>query len=81
VRRRARAAGPRRSARKEAQRLQRELDRLEAEEAALEQEMATAATDHARLRELTAAHGVLRARRSELEEAWLAAAEAAEAAT
>ena len=70
-----------RSARKEAQRLERELDRLGAQEAALEQEMATVATDHARLRELTAAHGVLRARRSELEEAWLAAAEAAEAAT
>ncbi|HWH13412.1 MAG TPA: ABC-F family ATP-binding cassette domain-containing protein [Miltoncostaeaceae bacterium] len=70
-----------RSARKEAQRLERELDRLGAQEAALEQEMATVATDHARLRELTAAHGALRARRSELEEAWLAAAEAAEAAT
>jgi len=70
-----------RAARKEAQRLERELDRLTRREEELEGEMAAAATDHVRLRELTAARADLRARRSELEEAWLEAAEAAEPAT
>ena len=86
------AAGPRRgapraapagavlrAARKEVQRLERELERLGEREAALHEEMAASATDHARLRELTARLAALTAEREELEAAWLEASEALEA--
>ncbi len=52
-----------RSARKELARLERELDRLTAREAALHEQMAAAATDHARLRELNAQLSALAADR------------------
>jgi ATP-binding cassette subfamily F protein uup len=67
-----RAAGAvRQAARKEVQRLERALDRLAAREAELHEEMAAAATDHGRLRELDAELAQLSARREELESAWL----------
>ncbi len=64
-----------RSARKELARLERELDRLTAREAALHEQMAAAATDHARLRELNAQLSALAADRDELEAGWLEAGE------
>jgi ATP-binding cassette subfamily F protein uup len=68
-----------RAARKEVQRLERELDRLAGREAALHEEMAVNATDHERLRELTGRLAELAARRQELEGAWLEASELLEA--
>jgi ATP-binding cassette subfamily F protein uup len=68
-----------RAARKEAARLEREIERLAGREAALHEEMAAHATDHERLRELTAAQAGLGAERERLEAAWLEAAEALEA--
>ena len=60
-----------RAARKEVQRLERALDRLGGREAALHEEMAAHATDHARLRTLQAELDSLLAERAALEEAWL----------
>jgi ATP-binding cassette subfamily F protein uup len=60
-----------RTARKEVQRLERAIDKLAAREASLHEEMATAATDHTRLRELNASLTALVAQRDELETAWL----------
>ena len=68
-----------RATRKEVQRLEREIERLSAREAALHEEMAANATDHERLRELTARLAGLTAEREELEAAWLEASEALEA--
>jgi ABC transport system ATP-binding/permease protein len=68
-----------RAARKEVQRLERELDRLADREGALHEEMAVHATDHERLRELTGRLGELAAQRQELEGAWLEASELLEA--
>jgi ATP-binding cassette subfamily F protein uup len=73
------AGGVARAARKEAARLERELDRLTSREAALHEEMAGAATDHGRLRALDAELGALVAEREAVEAAWLEVAEAAEA--
>ncbi len=77
------AAGPTgatlREARKQVQRLERDLERLDAREAALHQEMAANATDHARLRELNARLAELGAERDGLEASWLAASEVLEA--
>jgi ATP-binding cassette subfamily F protein uup len=67
-----------RAARKEAQRLERALDRLGEREAALHEAMAEAATDHVRLRELQADLAAVSAERESLEAAWLEAAEALE---
>jgi ABC transport system ATP-binding/permease protein len=67
-----------RAARKEIQRLERELDRLGDREAALQEEMAEHATDHARLRELQAELEARTAEREALEAAWLETAEALE---
>jgi ATP-binding cassette subfamily F protein uup len=68
-----------RAARKEIQRLERALDRLGDRERALHEEMAAAATDHARLRALDADLRALAAERETLEAAWLETAEALEA--
>ena len=62
-----------RAARKEVARLERALDKLTAREAELHEQMAAAATDHDRLRELDAELRALAAERDELEAAWLEA--------
>ncbi len=67
-----------RAARKEIQRLERELERLDGREAALHEEMAANATDHALLRERNARLAELSAERDGLEAAWLAASEVLE---
>jgi ATP-binding cassette subfamily F protein uup len=64
-----------RAARKELARVERELDRLAAREAQLHEQMAAAATDHARLRELNAELTALGATREELEATWLETSE------
>jgi ATP-binding cassette subfamily F protein uup len=77
-----RAAPPgavQRAARKEAQRLERALERLGEREAALHEDMAASATDHVRLRELQAELADSTAERERLEAAWLEAAETLEA--
>jgi ATP-binding cassette subfamily F protein uup len=68
-----------RAARKEVARLERALDKLTAREAELHEQMAAAATDHDRLRELDAELRALAAERDELEAAWLERSEALEA--
>ena len=74
----ARRARSLRAARKEVQRLERELERLAGREAALHEEMAASATDHERLRDLTGrARRARRRARASLEAAWLEASEAA----
>ena len=67
-----------RAARKEVQRTERLLDRVAAREAELHEQMAGAATDHGRLRELNEQLAALAAERDELEAAWLAASETLE---
>jgi ATP-binding cassette subfamily F protein uup len=67
-----------RAARKEVQRLERALDKLGVREAALHEEMAAAATDHVRLRELQASSAQLAGQRDDLEAAWMEATERAE---
>jgi len=67
-----------RAARKEVQRTERLLDRLSTRETALHEEMAAAATDHGRLRELNDQLAALAAEREELEAAWLEASAALE---
>jgi ATP-binding cassette subfamily F protein uup len=68
-----------RAARKEVQRLERELGKLESREAALHEQMAAAATDHERLRDLNAELADLVAERERLEGAWLETSAALEA--
>jgi ABC transport system ATP-binding/permease protein len=68
-----------RAARKEVARLERALDKLTTREADLHEQMAAAATDHGRLRELDAELRALAAEREELEAAWLEGSEALEA--
>jgi len=78
--RRAAAAPPGavlRAAKKDMQRIERDLDRLAEREAALHEEMARSATDHQRLRELDADRAAIGAERERLEADWLAAAEVA----
>jgi ATP-binding cassette subfamily F protein uup len=60
-----------RAARKEVQRLERALEKLETREAELHADMAASATDHARLRELNEELATLTAERERLESAWL----------
>jgi ATP-binding cassette subfamily F protein uup len=72
------AGGASREARKEIARLERALDKLTAREAKLHEDMAAAATDYDRLRELQAELAALTAERDDLEGAWLEASEAAE---
>jgi ATP-binding cassette subfamily F protein uup len=66
------------AARKEVARLERALDKLTAREADLHEQMAAAATDHDRLRELDAELRALAIERDELEAAWLQRSEALE---
>jgi ATP-binding cassette subfamily F protein uup len=63
-----------RQARKDAQRLERELERSSDRERELHEQMAASASDHEKLGELTAALEVLIAEREHLESAWLEAA-------
>jgi ATP-binding cassette subfamily F protein uup len=72
------AGGAGREARKEIARLERALDKLAAREARLHEDMAAAATDYDRLRELQTELAALLAEREDLEGAWLEASEAAE---
>jgi ATP-binding cassette subfamily F protein uup len=60
-----------RAARKEVQRLERALEKLERREAELHADMAASATDHARLRGLNADLAALAAEREQLESEWL----------
>jgi ATP-binding cassette subfamily F protein uup len=69
-----------RAARKEVARLERALDKLTAREAELHEQMAAAATDHDRLRELDAELRALAGERDELEADWLERSEALEGA-
>ncbi|HEU4656555.1 MAG TPA: ABC-F family ATP-binding cassette domain-containing protein [Capillimicrobium sp.] len=73
------SGGQLKAARKEVQRIERALERLEAREASLHEQMAAAATDHARLRELDGELAAVRAEREELEAAWMEHAEVLEA--
>ncbi len=78
------AAGPPtqtrlRAARKDLARVERSLEKLTAREAALHADMAAAATDHVRLRELQRSLAQLAAQREELESSWLATSELLEA--
>ena len=67
-----------RAARKEAERLERAIERVGERETRLHQAMAAAATDHGRLRALNAELAELTGEREDLEARWLAAAEALE---
>ncbi len=73
------AGGGLRAARKEVARLEREIDKLAARETALHGQMASAATDHVRLRELQAELAAVTTQREELEGEWMDSAEALEA--
>ena len=64
-----------RAARKDVQRIERELAKLDDREAALHELMAASATDHERLRELQVELADLLAGREQLEAQWLAASE------
>ncbi|MDQ3326193.1 MAG: ATP-binding cassette domain-containing protein [Actinomycetota bacterium] len=77
------SAADRREAGKAVSRLDRQLAKVSARETALHDQLAVAGTagaEHARMRELAAELDVAVAERTMLEEQWLAAAEAAEAA-
>jgi ATP-binding cassette subfamily F protein uup len=63
------------AARKDVQRLERELERQTAREQELHDQMAAAATDHERLRELSGELQSVTADRERLETEWLEAAE------
>ncbi len=65
------SGGALRQARKDLQRVERSLAKLEAREAALQQDMATSAADHGRLRALNEELAALRDQRDELEQMWL----------
>jgi ATP-binding cassette subfamily F protein uup len=67
-----------RAARKEAARLERALEKLHEREDRLHADMAAAATDHARLRELQAELRALLVEREDVETAWMEQAELAE---
>jgi len=64
-----------RAARKAMARVEKQLDRLSEQEAALDAELTAAAQDHVRLTELGARAAELAAQREELEAEWLEAAE------
>ncbi|MDO8211213.1 ABC-F family ATP-binding cassette domain-containing protein [Conexibacter sp. CPCC 206217] len=67
------SGGELRAARKEVQRLERALERLDKREASLHEQMAEAATDHGRLRSLNSELADLSTQRETLESAWLEA--------
>ncbi|MDQ8044223.1 MAG: ABC-F family ATP-binding cassette domain-containing protein [Solirubrobacteraceae bacterium] len=66
------------AARKEAQRLERQMGKLDEQEAKLHAAMADSATDPGALRDLTEHLTALRAERDAVEEAWLLASETAD---
>ena len=72
------AARDRRSAKKELQRLERQIDRLGAREKELTEELAARASDYEALIELGAQLREVQAEKARLEEEWLAVAEQAE---
>jgi ATP-binding cassette subfamily F protein uup len=72
------SGGQERAARKEIQRLERDIERAGVREAELQEAMADAASDHLRLAELTAELTATGAQREALEERWLEASEALE---
>jgi ATP-binding cassette subfamily F protein uup len=67
------SGGELRTARKEVQRLERALARLDTRETSLHEQMAEAATDHGRLRSLNSELADLAGQRETLESAWLEA--------
>jgi ABC transport system ATP-binding/permease protein len=69
----ARAEGERRAARKEAARIERRLEKIATQEAALHEKLAAAATEPERLMALDAELRALVSQREQLEEAWLEA--------
>ena len=73
------SAGAQRAARKELQRLERQIDRLAGREKELTESLAAHASDYARLVELGAQLREVQAERARLEEEWLTIAEDAEA--
>jgi ATP-binding cassette subfamily F protein uup len=68
------SAAEERTARKELQRLERQLDRLTAREAGLSAELAANATDYEKLTSLGAELKTVQAEKSDLEERWLTVA-------
>ncbi|RQX23080.1 glycerophosphodiester phosphodiesterase, partial [Micromonospora chalcea] len=64
-----------RTAKKELNRLERQIAKLEQKEAALHEQLAANATDYARVAELDAQLKEVRAERDRTEETWLALAE------
>jgi ABC transport system ATP-binding/permease protein len=75
VQRPATGSAEERAARKTLARIDKQLERLAAQEKALDVEIAAAAHDHVRLTELSAEYAVVRAERDQLEQEWLEAAE------
>jgi ABC transport system ATP-binding/permease protein len=73
------AAAAERAARKELQRLERQIERASAREAALSEELAANATDYEKLTELGAQLRVLQGEKTSLEERWLEVAGSLEA--
>ena len=73
------AAAAERTARKELQRLERQIERAAAREEALNEELAANATDYEKLTELGAQLRTLQAERADLEERWLEVASSLEA--
>jgi ATP-binding cassette subfamily F protein uup len=69
------SGGALRAARKELARLERDLDRVTARETEVQEAMAAAATDHARLRQLQAQLAAAVARREQIEQMWLETAD------
>jgi ATP-binding cassette subfamily F protein uup len=70
-------AGAQRAARKELQRLERQIDRLTAREKELTELLAAHASDYARLIELGGELRAVQAEKAQLEEDWLRVAEEA----
>jgi ATP-binding cassette subfamily F protein uup len=68
-----------RAARKELQRLERQIERASVRETALNSELAANATDYEKLTELGGQLRVVQAEKAELEERWLEVASALEA--
>lgn len=67
-----------RTARKDVQRLERQLEKLAERERSLDEEMARNATDHTALRDLQSSRAGLAEQRARLEEEWLTAVEVIE---
>ncbi|MBF6619790.1 MAG: ABC-F family ATP-binding cassette domain-containing protein [Patulibacter sp.] len=70
--------GALRDARKQVQKLERQIEKLETREASIHEQMTGAATDVGRLRELTAELSTVTAEKDAVEAAWMEASEAIE---